>query len=191
MLGLLSGEKNWVRVGDPNQAINTTFTTADPRYLRDFLSADGVKAHGLTEAGRSARPIIDLANTLVRWAANEHPVEKLRTAFYPQDIEPTPLGDLQANPAATEALIHIQYQPGVNLSPKKEREMVIQSLERWLSEHPEDTVGVLVPENSGGFQNLPLISPQRRPNFETLTQTPATNCSARALFTMFVALSIA
>src|SRR5258708_38915402 len=105
MLGLLSGEKNWVRVGDPNQAINTTFTTADPRYLRDFLSADGVKAHGLTEAGRSARPLIDLANTLGRWAANEHPVEKFRTGVYPPAIQPTPVRDLQANPAATQALI--------------------------------------------------------------------------------------
>ncbi|NIP85784.1 MAG: UvrD-helicase domain-containing protein, partial [Planctomycetales bacterium] len=29
---------NWVRVGDPNQAIFETFTTADPKYLRDFMA---------------------------------------------------------------------------------------------------------------------------------------------------------
>ena len=28
---------NWVRVGDPNQAIYETFTTASPHYLRDFM----------------------------------------------------------------------------------------------------------------------------------------------------------
>jgi len=32
---------NWVRVGDPNQAIYETFTTASPRYLRDFLRKKG------------------------------------------------------------------------------------------------------------------------------------------------------
>ena len=35
ILGLLAGENgNWVRVGDPNQAIFETFTTADPELLR-------------------------------------------------------------------------------------------------------------------------------------------------------------
>ena len=38
ILGLLSGEGgNWVRVGDPNQAIFETFTTADPDLLRAFI----------------------------------------------------------------------------------------------------------------------------------------------------------
>jgi DNA helicase-2/ATP-dependent DNA helicase PcrA len=189
MLGLLSGEKNWVRVGDPNQAINTTFTTADPSYLREFLGTEGVKAHSLTEAGRSARPIIDLANTLVRWTANEHPEEKLRTAFYPQDIEQTPLGDLQPNPLASEALIHIQYQPGVTLSPEKEREMVVQSLERWLSEHPEDTVAVLVPENSGGFKLSELLRARGIQYDELLRSTTSTREAAQALYNVLVYLA--
>ena len=38
ILRILAGEaKNWVRVGDPNQAIFESFTTANPRYLRDFM----------------------------------------------------------------------------------------------------------------------------------------------------------
>ncbi len=38
ILRLLCGEQgNWVRVGDPNQAIYETFTTADPKYLLQFL----------------------------------------------------------------------------------------------------------------------------------------------------------
>ena len=42
ILRLLAGPGgNWVRVGDPNQAIFETFTTASPRYLRDFLEEDG------------------------------------------------------------------------------------------------------------------------------------------------------
>ena len=39
MLRLLTAqENNWVRVGDPNQAINTTFTSAETRFLRDFIA---------------------------------------------------------------------------------------------------------------------------------------------------------
>src|SRR6266508_4629646 len=37
ILGLLSGG-NWVRVGDPNQAIFETFTTASPELLREFIA---------------------------------------------------------------------------------------------------------------------------------------------------------
>src|SRR5258708_4174511 len=109
MLRLLSGGKNWVRVGDPNQAINTTFTTANPQFLRDFLVEEGVKPFGLIEAGRSVPQIIDLANMLVRWTATEHPVEELRSTFYPQEISVTPPGDLPGNPAVAEGTIHFHY----------------------------------------------------------------------------------
>ena len=37
LLRLLCGENgNWVRVGDPNQAIFETFTTADPKLIKGF-----------------------------------------------------------------------------------------------------------------------------------------------------------
>ena len=40
ILRLLAGEGgNWVRVGDPNQAIFETFTTADPKFLREFIAS--------------------------------------------------------------------------------------------------------------------------------------------------------
>jgi DNA helicase-2/ATP-dependent DNA helicase PcrA len=41
VLRLLSGpEGNWVRVGDPNQAIFETFTTASPEHLLEFIHAE-------------------------------------------------------------------------------------------------------------------------------------------------------
>ena len=39
-----SSGRGWVRVGDPNQAIFETFTTASPKYLREFLAEAGVAA---------------------------------------------------------------------------------------------------------------------------------------------------
>ena len=43
ILQLLAGKDNgWVRVGDPNQAIYETFTTANPVYLRRFMQREEV-----------------------------------------------------------------------------------------------------------------------------------------------------
>src|SRR5690606_26175857 len=48
ILRLLVGDDgNWVRVGDPNQSIYETFTTANPKYLRDFLEERGVQRREL------------------------------------------------------------------------------------------------------------------------------------------------
>jgi DNA helicase-2/ATP-dependent DNA helicase PcrA len=56
ILRLLVGrDGNWVRVGDPNQAIYETFTTAKPEYLRDFLKQPDVQAKTLPNSGRSTR----------------------------------------------------------------------------------------------------------------------------------------
>ncbi len=66
ILRLLTGNGGgWVRVGDPNQAIFETFTTASPKYLRDFLHEKGVLARDLPDSGRSTQSIMDLANYLV------------------------------------------------------------------------------------------------------------------------------
>ena len=73
ILRRLSGNGgNWVRVGDPNQAIYETFTTASPRFLIDFLNEDGVVRRELPDSGRSAPNIIKLANHLIDWAS-KHP----------------------------------------------------------------------------------------------------------------------
>lgn len=156
MLSLLSGGKNWVRVGDPNQAINTTFTTANAQFLRDFLERDDVRNQPLHTSGRSARKIINLANQIVQWADTEHPVEALRSsglwsAFYAQDIQPTMPGDVQQNPPDDEANIYI-HPANRSLSPDEELDMVVKNLKRWLETSPGQTVAVLVPENSRGYK---------------------------------------
>ncbi len=99
ILRLITGpDGNWVRVGDPNQAIYETFTTADPRYLREFLVEPGVQQQELPNSGRSTLSIIALANRLMEWTTDEHPVVELRDALSPPRIEPTPPGDAQPNP---------------------------------------------------------------------------------------------
>lgn len=151
MLTLLSDNKNWVRVGDPNQAINTTFTTADAKFLRDFLARNDVRSQPLQTSGRSAPKIIAVANQLMHWATTSHPVPELKQAFFPQDIQPTLPGDVQQNPPDDEANVYIHPDDRV-LSPDEELGLVVNNLKRWLADNPNQTVAVLVPENSRGFK---------------------------------------
>ncbi|GAB4545914.1 MAG: ATP-dependent helicase [Anaerolineae bacterium] len=181
MLGRLSHLQNWVRVGDPNQAINTTFTTADPRYLSEFLDAPNVQPKHLSVAGRSALPIIALANDLVDWTVNEHPVPELRSAFRAQQIQPTQPDDAQPNPPADQALVFLNYKPNEQPTPDDEIRMVADSIARWLPQNGHLTVAALVPENAHGFRLAEALRQRGVDYEELLRSTSATRESARKL----------
>nr|MDZ8037878.1 ATP-dependent helicase [Nostoc sp. CreGUA01] len=112
---------NLVRVGDPNQAINSTFTPADPIYFRQFCEeCDRIQRLAtMDQAGRSTRIIIEAANFALKWinhqwsATNpQSPIpspqspfpdtENRQVPFRLQTIRPVDAGDPQmnANPAA-------------------------------------------------------------------------------------------
>jgi DNA helicase-2/ATP-dependent DNA helicase PcrA len=205
MLRLLSDNGNWVRVGDPNQAINTTFTTASTRYLLDFLDTGknpGVLERPLSVSGRSAPSIIRLANQLAGWAVAEHPNPDLRDAFdfhadgYRGFIRATESDDPQSNPSDAECTIHIEFQPGQRINPDQELEMVAAgeeySLLEWLGEVSEretelPTVAVLVPENSRGYKLTGLLRRYGIPYEELLRSTTATR---EAVATLCVILEL-
>ncbi|MCA9907223.1 MAG: ATP-dependent helicase, partial [Anaerolineae bacterium] len=147
ILRLLAGDGgNWVRVGDPNQAIYETFTTANPKYLRDFLDEPDVQARTLPNSGRSTRSIIDLANHLIDWSL-AHPNTAIRTKqpLTPPQIEPTPPGDPQGNPPDNPDAVFLS---GQKFSPDEERHAIIRSLKNWLPDNQDKTVAVLLPINS-------------------------------------------
>ena len=62
-----------MRVGDPNQAIFETFTTASPEHLIDFIHSEADQYRELPDSGRCQPSIIDLANQLIHWVNNDHP----------------------------------------------------------------------------------------------------------------------
>jgi DNA helicase-2/ATP-dependent DNA helicase PcrA len=155
MLRLLTCKQhNWVRVGDPNQAINTTFTSADVRFLRNFVEENRDLARDLPNSGRSARPIIDLANTLISWSRTAHPHLPPDGTLAPPFIEPTPLGDPQPNPEAGTPPFYFHTTA---LSPEREVEMVIRSVARWLPDNLNKTVAILAPENRHGYRITELL----------------------------------
>lgn len=102
---------NWVRVGDTNQAIYQSFTTADPRLLKEFLARPDVIPLDLPESGRSCQKIIDLANHLNTWVQTSHPNRAVRDALTKPFIIPTKPGDQQQNPPCYSDSVEIITQP--------------------------------------------------------------------------------
>jgi DNA helicase-2/ATP-dependent DNA helicase PcrA len=179
ILRLLAGpDGSWVRVGDPNQAIYETFTTASPKYLRDFRKQADVEARELPNSGRSMQSIMDLANHLIDWTRQAHPVPAVRDALAPPHIVPTPPGDPQPNPPDHPEEIHVFER---RLTPESEIKVVVDSLAAWLPEHPDATVAVLVPRNTRGFQVVNALKARELPHHELLRSTRATRETAGAL----------
>ncbi len=175
----LCGEDgNWVRVGDPNQAIYETFTTANPRYLREFMRKPDVQAQDLPNSGRSTATIIALANELIRWTQHEHPIPALRDALAPPYIEPTPPGDPQPNPPDEPDGVRFIRR---KYTPDEELREVIASVIRWLPQHPHDTVAILVPRNSRGAEVVSALRAQEIPYVELLRSSESTRQAAGAL----------
>jgi DNA helicase-2/ATP-dependent DNA helicase PcrA len=175
---LTGPDGNWVRVGDPNQAIYETFTTASPAHLRDFRARDDVVALDLPNSGRSMQSIMDLANYLIDWTREAHPVPEVRDALAPPYIRPTPPGDPQPNPEDRPQNVRIV---GRRFSPQAELKAVADSLEAWLPAHPDATVAALVPRNQRGFELANLLREREIPYLELLRSTQATRETAGAL----------
>ncbi len=105
-----TGVCNYVRVGDPNQAINSTFTPADPHFFRLFCQACVAEQQffSMTQAGRSHRAIIAAAN-IVHRAANQLRDWGHNPPFSLQDIEPVPEDDPQPNANPEGPGLSIRY----------------------------------------------------------------------------------
>jgi DNA helicase-2/ATP-dependent DNA helicase PcrA len=177
ILELLSGPGgNWVRVGDPNQAIFETFTTASPELLREFIGNN--PSVDMPESGRSQQSIIDLANNLIDWVMNEHPVEDARTALAPPYIQPVPPGDPQPNPENDRSAIHFVTK---RLTAEEETKAIVDSVGKWLPKNPDSTVAILVPRNLRGVDVINALKAKNIEYVEFLSSTSNTRAAAGAL----------
>ncbi len=184
MLRLLSNRTgNWVRVGDPNQAINTTFTGADPRFLQNFIDRYPGLSKPLPNSGRSALPIIDVANYLIEWSRTQHPALPPDLALAPPLIAPTPEGDQQPNPQPGDPVVMVYDRP---LSPDQEIEVTVSTLQRWLVANPDRSVAVLALDNQRGDRVVTMLKAKGVPYDDTLLRSDsATRAAALALSTVF------
>ncbi|MEO1341464.1 MAG: ATP-dependent helicase, partial [Cyanobacteria bacterium J06635_13] len=141
---------NLVRVGDPNQAINSTFTPADPIYFNWFCETCK-QQNSLTtmnQAGRSSKIIIDSANFVVHWVNQQWSKSAEATQslpFRPQNIITVPPGDPQpdANPQPVGSGVTICHPDDVYQTV----DLIAQQAIALLTENPTRNAAILVREN--------------------------------------------
>ncbi|MGA2821742.1 MAG: ATP-dependent helicase [Anaerolineales bacterium] len=179
---LASDNGNWVRVGDPNQAIFETFTTASPEHFLNFLKTARYRME-LPNSGRSTQSIIDLANYFIGWVRSEHPVVELRQSLAEPLILPAPPGDPQPNPPAKETIIEFIDQ---DFDEDREIAWVADHLAAWLPANPDRTVAVLVRTNEHGGKVATALGDRDLPCIELLRTTTPTRKTTGAL-TYFLA----
>ena len=137
---------NIVRVGDPNQAINSTFTPADPVFFNQFC--DRTQEIGqlatIEQAGRSCDRIMQAANFTLRWVNKNSPGNPFRT----QDILPVGPNDPQpnANPPQIGSGVEI-VRPETTV--KTVRQLAKRALAAF-NENKELSMAVLVREGRQG-----------------------------------------
>lgn len=173
---LVGDHGNWVRVGDPNQAIFETFTTADPSLLLDFISRN--PSVDMPESGRSQASILDTANFLIDWVRNDHPIPEVRDALTPPRMVPASPGDSQPNPPDDRSGIHLV---GRKYSVEQEMNAVIESVEAWLPAHQDSTVAILTCTNDHAAQVADALRVHQIEYRELLRSTTPTRAAAGSL----------
>ena len=152
---LAGGTGNWVRVGDPNQAITSTFTASHPRYFNAFADRADVTSLPLPNSGRCAPLIFNAANALVDWVCDSHPVPEVRNhTFRRQHILPTPPGDAQPNPPDNEAAIKLKVY-----KHREDGELpaIARLAQKYAGKYPQHTLAILVPTNDLGHRVADLL----------------------------------
>ncbi|MDJ0901904.1 MAG: ATP-dependent helicase [Xenococcus sp. MO_188.B8] len=117
-------EPNLVRVGDPNQAINSTFTPADPIYFNWFCNACQQQGNLATmnQAGRSSKIIIDAANFVLHWV-NSVNCEKSKVEIAKRRVGDTSVQDSEVieQPFREQNIVTVDPddpQPDANPQPE-------------------------------------------------------------------------
>jgi DNA helicase-2/ATP-dependent DNA helicase PcrA len=140
---------NLIRVGDPNQAINSTFTPADPIYFNWFCEAcnDSGRLATMDQAGRSTPIIIDAANFVLNWV-NRSQLTGVEQAFRPQIIRPVNADDPQAdaNPNPVGRGLEIYTPRDIYQTVELIGERVVE----LFAQNPSHRAAVLVRENRQG-----------------------------------------
>lgn len=157
LISILAGDAdravtNLVRVGDPNQAINSTFTPADPIYFNWFCETcqQQNSLATMNQAGRSSKIIIDSANFVVHWVNQQWTKDKtsekpILLPFRLQNIVPVDFDDPQpdANPQPEGSGVVICHPDDVYQTVAQIGKQAIALLQ----EHPERNAAILVREN--------------------------------------------
>jgi len=144
--------KNLMRVGDPNQAINSTFTPADPRFFNEFCDRCNTFSHlsTLDQAGRSTNNVMRAANYMLHWV-NHSEYAKIEKPFRQQRIHPVDANDPQknANPEPIGKGVEI-YLPNTVDDIEHEITMIGDRIKQLHEQDPELSIAILVRQHNQG-----------------------------------------
>ena len=147
-----SDDKNLMRVGDPNQAINSTFTPADPRFFDEFCNRCNSfsRLSTLDQAGRSTRNVMRAANYMLHWV-NHSEYAKLKKPFREQKIHPVDADDPQANanPEPIGKGVEI-YLPNTVDDIEHEIAMIGDRIKQLHDQDPNLSMAILVRQHNQG-----------------------------------------
>ncbi|MGI2904125.1 ATP-dependent helicase [Tolypothrix sp. VBCCA 56010] len=161
---------NLVRVGDPNQAINSSFTPADPIYFRQFCEECKAQDRLVTmyQAGRSSEIIISAANFALEWVNNLYKKDLTNlnrannristTPFRPQTIYPVELNHRRddVNPQPIGRGLELYTPRDIHHTV----ELLSQRVIELFAEDPTNTrAAVLVRENRQGRWLAEALAP--------------------------------
>jgi DNA helicase-2/ATP-dependent DNA helicase PcrA len=123
--------------------------------------------------------IIDLANALIEWTQNHHPMSFARNALTPPFIQPTSPDDPQPNPADCPDCIHFVETA---MTPDQEIQFVLDQVEKHLQAHPDNTLAILSPRNNRSFKFVDGLKNRNLPYVDSMLQsTNATRLSTGAI----------
>ena len=177
---------NWVRVGDPNQAINETFTTANPKYLRNFI-AKAQLSGPMETAGSSQRSVLAQANRLVNYVVSAHPNPACRDGLAPTYVRLTRPDDRQGNPPDDPS--RIVYDPQL-YSTRDEVDVVSRLAVKHAQEHPNETIAILTPSNDYGKEFVNRLEELPIEVVEVLKSTKKARASADVIAVVLDWLSL-
>ncbi|MBW4444038.1 MAG: ATP-dependent helicase [Plectolyngbya sp. WJT66-NPBG17] len=144
-----SNNQNLVRVGDPNQAINSTFTPADPVFFREFCQICSIEDRlaEMNQAGRSSRIILEAANFVLNWVNRTYSKDEA-APFRSQMIHPVSANDPQAdaNPSPEGLGFEIHTPEDVHQTV----EWIGKRAIALFTNYPERSAAVLVRTNEQG-----------------------------------------
>ena len=134
---------NLVRVGDINQSITGTFSSADPKYFKEFIETADY-CYRMDMSNRSSKDILDLANELVRYVTKDFNQVECKDALEDMKVRTVPKNKgYKENPEPTNYNINTKLYN----CWKDEINETIRFTKGIKKKYPDKSIGILVPYN--------------------------------------------
>lgn len=134
---LIEKNRNLIKVGDSNQAIMGSFTSASPILFRNFIKKAPI-VREIADSGRSSREIVKLANYFHYNISKKHPCVEARNALSKPYIN-----SIKTSERNTSTLTQI-----VSKNEYEEINHLVYFIKEFIKKYPDKIIGILLPRNN-------------------------------------------